>query len=161
MWFSSVPNYYFCYNFRTFQNSIMGGNFEFIVGGFIIRNYYSNFLKLHITILQVYFSDVVGPAEDAVMLMSANSTMPSTPVEGERFWDAGTIQADRISLPESTVKTEGDSPTWIIETAFAVDDFRSLLAEWEVMLGRAFLVLWKELICSAQSLAATLWGVRH
>jgi len=31
MWFSSVPNCYFCYNFRTFQNRNMGGNFEFIV----------------------------------------------------------------------------------------------------------------------------------
>ena len=31
MSFISVPNYYFCYNFRTFQNGKMGGDFEFIV----------------------------------------------------------------------------------------------------------------------------------
>jgi len=38
--------------------NIQTSNFQKIQNQFGIRNYYSNFLKLHITILQVYFSDV-------------------------------------------------------------------------------------------------------
>jgi len=37
--------------------NIQKNNFQKIQNHFVIKNYYSNFLKLHITILQVYFSD--------------------------------------------------------------------------------------------------------
>jgi len=37
---------------------IQKSNFQKIQNHFGIRNYYSNFIKSHITILQVYFSDV-------------------------------------------------------------------------------------------------------
>ena len=69
-WFSSVPNYYFCYNFRAFQNSNMEANFEFIV---ILRfkiviskisklllyvwNHYLIHFKITILSFQNYFID--------------------------------------------------------------------------------------------------------
>jgi len=54
MLFSSVPNYYFCYNFRTFQNSNMGGNFEFIV----ILVYTYIYIYIYIYIYMVCLSTV-------------------------------------------------------------------------------------------------------
>ena len=77
---------------KEFVN-IQKSNLQKIQNHFVIRNYYSNFLKLHITILQVYFSDGTG-----------NPLLPISPC----FFTSSLFLTHRDVPPGITSESRGD-----------------------------------------------------